>query len=111
MVVVSVSRITAIDEWWTRLTKVISLCYRTRNRRRRPITFDSDRDVLDAGFTDLGPTHCVEMVVDPETPDSNHAGSRSYWDAAVQRADLETFEEPAALRFDDSGDLLNDFFS
>lgn len=79
-----------------------------------PITFDSDRDVLDAvvSQTAVGRRTALKWLWIRNTMQlSRIACSRSYWDAAVQRADLETFEEPAALRFDDSGDLLNDFFS
>ena len=54
------------------------------------------------GVTDRCGRRKAEMAVDPKHHAPAERLHRSGWDAAVQRADLETFEEPAALRFDDS---------
>jgi hypothetical protein len=79
-----------------------------------PITFDSDRDVLDAvvSQTQAGRRPDLKWMWIRDTLQlSELACSRSYWDAARQRPDLEVIEEPRPLVFDKAGDLLSLPFS
>ena len=79
-----------------------------------PITFDSDRDVLDAVVSQIQAGRRPDlkwMWIRDTLQLSELACSRSYWDAASQRPDLEVLEEPRPLVFDKAGDLLSLPFS
>ena len=74
-----------------------------------PITFDSDRGVLDAVVSQIQAARRPDlkwMWIRDTLQISQLACSRSYWDAASQRSDLDVLDEPRPLKFDDSGNLL-----
>lgn len=74
-----------------------------------PLTFDSDREVLEAAISQVSDDR-AEQVQWMWIRDTLHvdqlACSRGLLEAASQREDLEILTEPAALRFDSAGDLL-----
>jgi len=79
-----------------------------------PITFDSDRDVLDAVVSQTQAARRSDLNwlwIRDTLQLSEIACSRSYWEAACQRSDLELLGEPAPLRFDNSGDFATHLFS
>lgn len=79
-----------------------------------PITFDSDQEVLDAVVSQTQATRRADLNwlwIRDTLQLSELACSRSYWEAAIQRADLELLGEPSPLCFDDSGNLASRLFT
>ena len=79
-----------------------------------PITFDSDQEVLDAVVSQTQATRRSDLNwlwIRDTLQLSELACSRSYWEAAIQRADLELLGEPSPLCFDDSGNLASRLFT
>jgi len=79
-----------------------------------PITFDSDREVLDAVVSQIPADRRSELNwlwIRDTLQLSEIACSRSYWEVASERSDLELLAEPAPLRFDSSGDFASRLFS
>jgi hypothetical protein len=79
-----------------------------------PITFDSDQEVLDAVVSQTQATRRSDLKwlwIRDTLQLSELACSRSYWEAASQRADLELLGEPSPLCFDNSGNLASRLFT
>ncbi len=74
-----------------------------------PISFDSDREVLDAIISQVGrtaPSDLKWMWIKDTLHISEVACSEGYWRDALQRDDLEMLGEPKPLEFDSAGDLI-----
>jgi len=101
----------ALDEKVTRINCVTSAHV---TAGAIPITFDSDQEVLDAvvSQTQIGRRSGLNWLWIRDTLQlSEIACSRSYWEAASERSDLERLGEPRPLCFDDEGNLTSRLFS
>jgi hypothetical protein len=76
-----------------------------------PIGFDCDRDVLCAVLSQVGRTATAElrwMRIQDTLHINEVACSQGYWDEAQGRSDLQILSEPAELKFDPNGDLIDE---
>lgn len=74
-----------------------------------PLTFDSDREVLEAAVSQVSSDRVdsVKWMWIRDTLNLDEvACSQGCYEAALQRPDLQILEEPTPLRFDDRGDLI-----
>jgi hypothetical protein len=74
-----------------------------------PLVFESDRDVLEAAISQVSSdrAEAVNWMWIRDTLNIDEvACSRGFYEAALQRPDLQIVEEPSPLRFDDRGDLV-----
>jgi hypothetical protein len=73
-----------------------------------PVTFESDRDVLDAVVSQTSKNRVADLSwlhISDTLNVSELACSRVHWDEARQRDDLEVLCEPQPLAFDEQGDF------
>ena len=73
-----------------------------------PLTFDSDRDVLNAVISQIGKEHAGEQKwiwIANTLHVDELACSRHFWDEAQRRDDLQILCDPSPLEFDQDGNL------
>ena len=74
-----------------------------------PLTYDSDREVLEAAISQVSRDRVedVKWIWIRDTLNVDEvACSKGFYDDAGQRDDLQILQEPAALQFDQAGDLI-----
>ncbi|MGI9470441.1 MAG: lactate racemase domain-containing protein [Rubripirellula sp.] len=75
-----------------------------------PVTFASDKEVLDAVISQTRVDRRTDLNwiwIRDTLQISEVACSRSYWERARERADLEPLDEPRSLSFDVHGNLID----
>jgi hypothetical protein len=74
-----------------------------------PLTYDSDREVLEAAIGQISSDRAEDvkwMWIRDTLNVDEVACSKGFFDAAKKRSDLEILEDPSPLRFDQAGNLL-----
>ncbi len=75
-----------------------------------PLTYDSDREVLEAAIAQVSSDRAEEvkwMWIRDTLNVDEIACSKGFYDAARERSDLEILDEPTPLKFDQAGDLVS----